>query len=122
MSKKLLGTGLIPVELEVGGKSAAKRTQAFQQRIASGLRGNANLAGIRHMDRYLIPFFSSSASTTATGRRTIRLLLHFAICTPTPLSDLRFFKGISTDSWSHGLRFASYVHLAQASAATAPGP
>jgi hypothetical protein len=56
VSKKLPGIHLIPVEFEVGGKPATKRTQTLQQLFAPGLARNTKLPGIRDMDFDLVAF------------------------------------------------------------------
>jgi hypothetical protein len=55
-SKKLAGIRIIPVELEIGRKTAAEASESFQQLVTARLPRNAELPGADHMDFNLVAF------------------------------------------------------------------
>jgi hypothetical protein len=80
VSKKLPGIRLVSVELEVGGKAPRKARRRFTNSSRPGLRDTPNSRSSATWISMSSLSFSSSASTTEAGRRTARLLPHFATC------------------------------------------
>jgi hypothetical protein len=78
VSKKLPGIRFVPVEFEIGRKTAAKGAKALQQFPTPGLPRNAKPAGIGYMQLNLIAFLQLKRFDHACGKADSETVSPFA--------------------------------------------
>ena len=87
MSRKLTGIRLVPIELEIGRKPAAKGAQTLQQFSTTGLARHTKLLAVGDMDFNLVALLQAEHFDHSGREPDSKAASHLTTCMGLPPND-----------------------------------